>query len=115
MALNFEIIPERSRVGIEPDDTPRLEITYALEARPPSGTRQVLVPELKRALKQHDLELIALDLFDEFLRLHLPLRASREEVEAVLKEALNEVRPAATQQPPAEALEALERYLEPPP
>lgn len=111
MALAYELILERSRVGVDPDGDAWLVVTYALSARPPSGTRQQVVPVLKADLKSRGSKLLALDIFDEFMRLHVPLDADRKDVEAALERALDAIEPSGEPEPPRDAETALQRYL----
>lgn len=111
MNLSYDLVSERSRVGVDPDGGAWLVVTYALSERPPSGTRQQVVPVLKADLKSRGSQLLALDIFDEYLRLHVPLDAAREDVEASLERALDAIEPSGAPQPPEDAESALERYL----
>lgn len=111
MTWSYELVPERSRVGVDPDGDAWLVVTYALSARPPSGTRQQIVPALKSDLKGRGLKLLALDIFDEYLRLHVPLEAARGDVEASLERALDAIQPSGEAEPPEDAATALKRYL----
>ncbi|MBI3659632.1 hypothetical protein HY230_04075 [Candidatus Acetothermia bacterium] len=111
MAITYKLVPERCRVRTEPDRKTWLQVVYALNTKPAIGTRQRLVPALKQALAAQKLELIALDLFDEFVKLHLPLEASAKTVEAALKEVLGKVEESTPAQVPKEAEEKLRQYL----
>jgi hypothetical protein len=111
MAFTYRLVRERSRVGIDPGGQAWLQVVYALNDHPPSGARQVLVPTLQKALEARGLRLIALDLFDEFVRLHLPLEASARDVEQALEEALRGLQPAPPLEIPREVEEQLGRYL----
>lgn len=111
MNLSFELAPERSRVGVDPDGGAWLAVTYALSDRPPSGTRQQVVPVLKADLKSRGSKLLALDIFDEYLRLHVPLDAERTDVEASLARALDAIEPSGNPEPPDDAESTLRRYL----
>ncbi len=111
MNLSYALIPERSRVGVDHDGGAWLIVTYALSRRPPSGTRQQVVPVLKAELKSRGSQLLALDLFDEYLRLHVPLDADRAAVEAGIERALGAIEPAAELEPPDGAESELSRYL----
>lgn len=96
---------------MDPDGEAWLIVTYALSQRPPSGTRQQVVPVLKDELRSRDLKLLALDIFDEYLRLHVPVVSTRSDVEVALDRALALIEPAGDSEPPEEAESALERYL----
>lgn len=112
MALKYHLVRERCRVGVGPEGKASLEIVYALNGRHPQGTRQKLVPALEKALAAHNLQLLALDLFDEFVRLHLPLNASARIVEASLATLVRDLE--ALEMPmrvPAEAEVHLQQYL----
>ncbi len=111
MAFTFALVRERSRVGIDPSGQTWLQIVYALNERPPTGTRQVLVPAIEKALEARGLRLIALDLFDEFVRLYLPVEAAAQDVEQALNEALRELESAPLLDIPTGAEEQLGRYL----
>jgi hypothetical protein len=111
MHYTYTLVRDRCRAGIDADGRTRLEIVYALNTQPPSGTRQRLVPALKAALLKKQLQLVALDIFDEYVRLHLPIEASAKEVEAALDEALASVEPARASHIPKEAAEQLREYL----
>ncbi len=111
MALKYHLVRERCRVGVGPDGA-SLEIVYALNERHPMGTRQKMVPALKKALATHHLQLLALDLFDEFIRLHLPLEASARVVEASLESILRDLEELETpMRVPPEAEGHLQQYL----
>lgn len=116
MAFAFQLVKERSGVRTDPDGTAWLAVVYALDPPLPSGARQKLVPALHRGLKQRDQELLAVDLFDEFIRIHVPLGASAPAVEEALREALAQIDfPPPPPSPSAvseEARGALERYLQ---
>jgi hypothetical protein len=78
----------------------------------PRGTRHTLVPALKHALASHQLKLLALDLFDEFIRVHMPLVASAKVVESCLETSLRELPEAGVARMiPGNAEEQLRRYL----
>lgn len=111
MAFRFQLIEERSRVLTDPDGTSWLAVVYALDPPLPPGTRQTLVPALRQKLEERGQKLLAVDLFDEFVRIHMPLDASAPEVEEALQGALNQIEPAPPPEVPKEAQEALERYL----
>jgi len=109
--MAFRLVRERSRVRVEPGGEAALEVVYALDRRLPTGARQKLVPALSKALEERGLKLLALDIFDEFLRLSLPLEASAKAVEEALDRALRGLEPASAPEVPQGAEEQLERYL----
>ncbi|MFB6285360.1 MAG: hypothetical protein ABEK03_02115 [Candidatus Bipolaricaulia bacterium] len=111
MDLSYDLLPERSRVGVDHDGGAWLVVTYALSDRPPSGTRQQIVPVLKADLKSRGSQLLALDLFDEYLRLHVPIEVARGDVEASLQRALGAIEPAREHEPSEDAKAALSRFL----
>lgn len=112
MDVTYKLVHERCRVGVSPDGKASLEVVYALSGRPPTGTRQTLVVALKKALAEHNLQLLALDLFDEFIRLHLPLDASANVVEPSLERILHELKASElTATTPRTAEDRLRRYL----
>jgi len=97
---------------MDPDGQASLVIVYALSDRPPVGTRQRLVPTLKQALANQHIKLLALDLFDEFIRIHIPLSASAKTVESCLERSLRELPEAGVARMiPENAEEQLRRYL----
>jgi hypothetical protein len=111
MPYIYRLVRERCRVGVDSDGRTRFEIVYALNDRPPSGTRQRLVPALKNALSKQKIKFIALDLFDEYLRLHLLTDSAAQAVEAALDEALQAIEASKAIHPPKEAEDQLRRYL----
>lgn len=114
MALSFKLVRERSRVRVEPEDAgAHLEITYGLDEGLPAGIRKFLVPRLRSALEARGQKLLAVDLFDEFVRLHLPRDSSPQPVESALREAAEAALQEASspEAPAADAEEHLRRYL----
>jgi len=111
MNYTFKLVRERCRVGLDADGRARLEVVYALNNRPPSGTRQRLVPALKDALTKQKTQFVALDIFDEYLRVHVPSDTSAKAVETALEEALKSIEASKSTQLPKEAEEQLRRFL----
>ncbi|GEM_PF-3247042 len=113
MAFTLQLVEERSRVRTDSDGTSWLAVVYAVDPPLPAGTRQKLVPALRQGLAERGQKLLALDLFDEFVRVHVPLSTPAAAVEEALQEALAQVEPAPSPEAPqdAQAQEALERYL----
>ncbi|OGF56546.1 MAG: hypothetical protein A2Z21_06195 [Candidatus Fraserbacteria bacterium RBG_16_55_9] len=112
MAFTYKLVRERCRVGVSPERKASLEIVYALSERLPIGTRQKLVPGLTKALANHNLQLLALDLFDEFVRLHLPLEAPAKVVETSFQKILHELETSESAlKIPRTAEDQLRRYL----
>lgn len=105
------LVRERCRVVTQPDGQAWLEVVYQLEAPPPVGTRQQLVLALEKALRRQGLELRTLDLFDEYIRLRVPLATPAALVEATLEEVLRPLAPAAPLSPEEGAQTQLQRYL----
>lgn len=114
MAYAFHLVKERSGVRTDPEGTAWLAVVYALDSPLPSGVRQKLVPALHRGLEERDQELLAVDLFDEFIRVHVPLDASAPAVEEALREALAQIDlpPSPPSAVSEEARGALERYFQ---
>lgn len=110
MVYTFKLLQDRCRVTHKDDGRTWLDVVYVLNQRVPSGLRKVLVPALDKALAKQDLSLVALDLFDEFIRMSVPLETPAALVEKTLKDVLGAIKPT---EPPAaskEAQQALKRY-----
>jgi len=107
----FQLVPERCRVGHRAGVGECLEIVYKLAERAPVGARQKLVLSLQHALSGQGLQLEALDLFDEFMRLTLPPEAPANLVEAALRESLQKLERGKPPVPDAGASGHLRRYL----
>ncbi len=91
MNMPFKLVPERCHISSQASAGDCLEVVYALTERAPKGARQTLVLSLQDALSNRGLRLLALDLFDEFMRLTIPLEAPANQVEAALRESLQQL------------------------
>jgi hypothetical protein len=111
MDISFKLVAERCRISHQAGAGDFLEIVYALSERAPVGSRQTLVLSLQNALSSRGLPLLALDLFDEFMRLKLPLEAPAEVVEAALGESLKQLDRGTIPKIPEEVGVQLRRYL----
>jgi len=58
-----------------------------------------LVPALEKNLSEHQLRLISLDLFDEFIRICIPSSTPVELVEAPLQQVLAQIEPTPQEMP----------------
>lgn len=111
MAYTFKLQQDRCRVTHKDDGRTWLEVTYVLNRRAPSGLRKVLVPALDKALAKQDLSLVALDLFDEFVRMSVPIETPAALVEKTLKDVLGAIKPTESPAASKEAQQALQRYV----
>lgn len=111
MGYTFKLVHDRCRATHKDDGRTWLEVTYVLNQRVPSGLRKALVPALDKALAKQDLSLVALDLFDEFIRMSVPIETPAALVEKTLRDVLGAVRPVEPIAPSKEAQQALKRYI----
>lgn len=91
MGYTFRLNSDRCRVGTDPQGASWIEVVYQLNRKAPSGLRHRLVPALENSLNTHQLRLISLDLFDEFVRVRVPSSTPAELVEVPLQDVLGQV------------------------
>jgi hypothetical protein len=111
MKVNFRLLRERCRVGSYPGTGHLLQVVYGLDHPFPSGSRKVLAPELTESLAKQNIHLFALDLYDEMIRIQLPLSANAKVVERSLALAIASLPEASTVEASREDQQSLDRYF----
>lgn len=91
MERAIKLVRDRCRIEQISDGQPTLIVVYALDRQLPSGVRSVFVPKFRELLAQDDHNMYSVDLFDEFIKIHLPLGSRVEIVEDALSEAVQKL------------------------
>jgi hypothetical protein len=92
MSFTFECVIGRCRAGTN-KDLSWIEIVYRLNDRAPNGLRHQLIFALEKKMNEHQLTLLSLDLFDEFIRVKVPSSTPPELIEIPMEEVLGQLVP----------------------
>lgn len=88
MQLLLRLVRERCRVEQIADNWLNLIVVYALELWIPPGIHSTFIALFQEALSHNGLRMYSIDIFDEMIKITLPLQSRARMVEQALSEAV---------------------------